>query len=108
MKIKPKLKEIILVVVGSVILTILVIIALISPIAKYVVEKYDVKWTGRQITMGWVYVNPFTGYVHISNLKIFESADTSALREPDSLFFSAGGLSANFSMRKLLSKTIES
>ncbi|MEI6900241.1 MAG: DUF748 domain-containing protein, partial [Bacteroidota bacterium] len=102
-----RLKKIILISFGAIILAIVIIIALISPIAKYVIEKYDVKWTGRQITLGWVYANPFTGYIHISKLKVYESADTSALKEPDSLFLSAEGLSASFSMFKLISKTVE-
>jgi len=57
--------------------------------------------------MGWVYVNPFTGYVHISNLKIYESKKLPACKKGDSIFFSAKGVSANFAIFKLLSKTIE-
>lgn len=75
-------------------------IAFISPLTRYLVEKYDVKYTGRQITMNWVYVNPFTGYVHIDKLKIYELQN-------DSLFFTADGVSANFSMLKMLSKNYE-
>lgn len=76
------------------------IIVFISPLTKYVVEKYSVKWTGRQIKMDWAYVNPFTGHVHFNNLKIYEA-------NSDSIFFSAEGISADFAMRKLLSKTYE-
>ena len=77
-----------------------VIILFISPIIKYLIEKYDVKYTSREITMDWAYVNPFTGYVHLNNLKIYEF-------KSDSVFISANGLSANFSMLKLLSKNYE-
>jgi hypothetical protein len=63
-------------------------------------RKYDEKWTGRKITMDWAYVNPFTGYVYLSNLKIHES-------KSDSIFFSSKSLSANFTTRKLLSGTYE-
>ena len=76
------------------------VIALISPITKYLVEKYDVKYTGRQITMDWAYVNPFTGYFYFENLKIYEL-------NSDSVFISSQGASVNFSMRKLLNKTYE-
>src|ERR1700679_3002641 len=76
------------------------IVLFISPIAKYVIEKYGKKYSGREITMDWIYVNPFTGYIHFSNLKIYEP-------KSDSLLFSTKGLSANFSMHKLLSKTYE-
>ena len=50
--------------------------------------------------MDWAYVNPFTGYIHFSNLKIYEE-------KSDSIFFSADGVSVNISMLKLFSKTYE-
>jgi hypothetical protein len=83
-------------------ITTLVVLAIlfISPITKYLVEKYDTKYTGRQIKMDWAYVNPFTGYIHFSNVKIYEL-------NSDSIFFSANGVSANISLFKLLSKTYE-
>lgn len=77
-----------------------VAIIFISPITKYLVEKFDLKYTGRQITMDWAYVNPFTGYVHFDNFKIYEY-------QSDSVFLSSKGVSANFEMRKLLSKSYE-
>jgi len=76
------------------------IIVFISPIAKYLVEKYSVKYTGRQIKMSWAYVNPFTGYVHFSNFKIYEA-------KSDTVFLSMEGLSAGFNLHKLLSKEYE-
>ena len=81
-------------------ITTLVVLAIvfISPITKYLVEKYDAKYTGREIKMDWAYVNPFTGYIHFSNVKIYELSS-------DSIFFAANGVSANFSMFKILSKT---
>src|SRR5665647_2104685 len=83
-------------------ITTLVVLAIlfISSITKYLVEKYDTKYTGRQIKMDWAYVNPFTGYIHFSNVKIYEL-------NSDSIFFSANGVSANISLFKLLSKTYE-
>ncbi len=95
-----RLKKIIIISSCVILLAVAVVIAFISPITKYIVEKYDEKWTGRQVTMDWAYVNPFTGYVYFSNLKIHES-------KSDSIFFSSKSLSANFSMRKLLFKTYE-
>ena len=102
-----KIKRTILIATSCIIITVMVVILLISPIAKHLVEKYDERYTGRQIKMGGIYVNPFTGYVHISHLKIYESKGLTALEEADSIFFSAKGLSANFAMFKLLSKTVE-
>jgi len=75
-------------------------ILLISPLTKYAIEKYDEKYTGRQIEINWAYVNPFTGYIYLSELKIFEL-------NSDSVFFSAEGVSADFAIRKLLFKTYE-
>lgn len=95
-----KSKKPLLITLLSVILTVIAIILFISPITKYLVEKYDEQYTGRKITMDWAYVNPFTGYIHFSGLKIYES-------KSDSLFISMNGLSSNFEVFKLLSKTIE-
>ena len=95
-----KLKKTLIIFFSTIIIVAVVVILCISPITKYLVEKYDVKYTGRQIKMDWAYVNPFSGYIHFENLKIFEL-------KSDSVFFSASGISANISMHKLLSKTYE-
>ncbi|HTB32657.1 MAG TPA: DUF748 domain-containing protein [Bacteroidia bacterium] len=88
-------------VTGGVIAGIFLLVVLcISPIAKYILEKYSVKWTGRQIKMSWAYVNPFTGFAHLSGLKIYEA-------NSDSVFISAEGLSIGINMRKLFSKEYE-
>lgn len=100
METKTKVKKTVLIVFSSIILAAVIVIAFISPITKYVVEKYDEKYTGRQIKMDWAYVNPFTGYVYFKNLKIYEL-------NSDSLFFSASGTAADFEMFKLFSKTYE-
>lgn len=75
-------------------------IAFISPITKYLIEKYDKKYTGREIKIAWVYVNPFTGYIHLEKINIYEF-------EQDSLFFSADGININIAMLKLLFKKYE-
>ena len=102
-----KLKKTFIKIMIYIIIVVTVVILFISPITKYLIEKNDVKYTGRQIKMGRVYVNPFTGYIYIRNLKIYESKSLPALVEGDSVFFSAKGVSANFAMLKLLSNTIE-
>ncbi len=100
--IKPKkrFKKIILFLSITIAVIITLAVTFISPLIKYLVEKYDTKYTGREIKMNWAYVNPFTGYVHFDKLKIFEA-------KSDSLFFSVDGVSANFKMLKMLSKTYE-
>jgi len=35
--------------------------------------------------MDWVYVNPFTGYVHFSNLRIYEAKSDSVYQKIDEL-----------------------
>jgi len=95
-KLKKGLKIFILVTI----IFLIVVIAFISPITEYLVEKYDKKYTGRQIEMDWAYVNPFTGYLYFSNFRIYEL-------ESDSIFFSANGLSANIGMYPLFFKNYE-
>lgn len=95
-----KIKKTLLLSIGLITLLVVIIIAFISPISKYLIEKYDTKYTGREITLNWAYVNPFTGYINLNNVKIYE-------QNSDSLFFSTNNLSLNISMVKLLSNTFE-
>src|ERR1043165_2294739 len=97
---KKGLKRTLLVISLVVIITVVVVIAFISPIAKYLVEKYDVKYLGREVKIGWLYLNPFTGYLHLGNLKVYEA-------KSDTLFFSADGVSVNYNLWKCLKKTYE-
>jgi hypothetical protein len=93
---KKSIRVVILTVLSLLVLAIL----FASPIAKYLIEKYDVKFTGRELTLDWAYVNPFTGYVYLNGLKVFEATG-------DSLFLSAEAVSADFALRKLFSRTVE-
>lgn len=102
-----KLKKSFLIIMGSILLFVLTIILFISPITKYLIEKYDEKFIGREITLGWVYLNPFNGYVHLHNLIVFESKLSGALVSSDSVFLSVKGVTANIAIFKLLSKTFE-
>lgn len=95
-----KLKKTLLIVIGIILIFVVIVILFISPITKYLIEKYDKKYSGREITLDWSYVNPFTGYIYLNNLKIYEF-------NSDSVFFSANSISANFAMFKMLSKTYE-
>lgn len=95
-----KFKKTLLIFTGSIILFIIIVIAFISPITKYLIEKYDSKYTGREITVDWTYVNPFTGYIYINDLKIYEL-------HSDSVFFSAVNVNGSISLPKLFTKTLE-
>ena len=86
--------------IGILLILFLLCIVFISPIAKYLIEKYDEKYTGRQIKLDWVYINPFTGYLYCSKLRIYEA-------KSDSLFLTADDISVNFGVRKLFSETYE-
>ncbi len=81
------------VIVIAVILVMLIIIA--SPITRYLVQKYDVKFTGREIVLGRAYVNPITGSVSLRNITIYESGS-------DTVFFAARKFSTNISILKLI------
>ncbi|HEY3369577.1 MAG TPA: DUF748 domain-containing protein [Prolixibacteraceae bacterium] len=76
------------------------VILFISPITKRLIERYDYKYTGREIKMDRAYVNPFTGYIDFTNFRIYES-------KSDSVFLSVRDLSLNMTLHKLLSKTYE-
>jgi hypothetical protein len=93
-------KKILLLTAGSIIGLVVLVLIIISPIAKYLIEKYDQKYLGREITLDYVYLNPFTGYIHLSGLEVTEA-------DVDSVFFTADGVSADFAMFKMLSKTYE-
>ena len=97
---KYKFIKTVFLIVGIILIIGVIISVLISPLAKFLVEKYDKKYTGRQITMNWAYVNPFTSYLYFSDLKIYEY-------QSDSVFIGAKGLSIDFELLKLFSKTIE-
>src|ERR1700729_4018948 len=95
-----KLKKILIWLGIATAILVAVLILFISPIAKFLIEKYGSRYTGRRITIGWAYVNPFTGYAHLSNLKIYE-------QKSDSLFLTARGLSVNFAMLKFFKHGFE-
>jgi hypothetical protein len=94
------LKRTLLISGGVILLAIILVILLLSPIAKWLVEKYDVQYTGREITMESAYVNPLTGYVQFNDLVIKEQIG-------DSAFLSMPELGADFAMLKLIAGNYE-
>lgn len=95
-----RLKRVSIIIIITMLLVAALVIIFISPVTKYLIQKYDEQYTGRQITLDWAYVNPFTGYIHLSNVKIYEY-------KSDSVFFSAGGLSADVSVMKFFSHSFQ-
>ncbi len=95
-----KLKKVAFILAGSLAILLIVLLLFLQPMASYLISKYSIKYTGRQITADGVIINPFTGVVKLNDLKIYEA-------ESDSIFFSSEWIYARISMLKLLSKTTE-
>lgn len=72
----------------------------ISPIAKYVVEKNSINWTGRKITISKLKIHPFDGAIYIKDIKIYEA-------NSDSTFFSCHDVYLKVSLGKILAKEYE-
>ena len=71
-----------------------------SPLAKYFLEKYDQYLFGREVTIERAYVNIFTGYVSLHNVKMSEA-------KSDTIFLSSVSIHANINRYKLLSREVE-
>lgn len=97
---KSKLKKTLKITTWIILIILLLLVPVASFLTKYLIQKYDVEYTGREITLDWSYVNPFTGYVHLDDLVIFEE-------KSDDVFISMDGLSTNMAMLQLFSKTYE-
>ncbi len=67
----------------------------ISPIAKYLIEKYDVEFIGREITMNKIFLNLFSGTASIKNFVVYE-------KDGKTPFFKANRLHATISIYKVL------
>ncbi len=95
-----RLKKFLVIFTVTAFIVIALVIAFISPITRYLIQKYDAKYTGREITLDWALVNPFSGYLHLHNLKIYEY-------KSDTVFLAAGGLTVRVSLYKLFSHTLQ-
>jgi hypothetical protein len=102
-----RIKKVLIVFFISLFSLLLLLFIFSSAIAKYLIEKYDEEYTGRQITLSRAYVNPISGYIKLSNVKIYEQNNLQTAQTSDSIFFSAKSVSANFTLRKLFRKTYE-
>lgn len=97
-----RLKKIVLVFFCIPLLLIALFVLSASLVAKHLIEKYSEKYTGRMIALEKAYINPFTGYIHFKDLRIYESKKTRAAYSGDSIFLSSSGLSAHFSIFKMI------
>jgi hypothetical protein len=87
-----------IILVLAVLLLLVFIIA--SPLIKHLIEKYDTKYTGREITVGSVFLNPIAGSATARNLKLYE-------KNGDSVFASVKSMYVNVGLLKLLSGTYD-
>ena len=61
-----------LIVLGVVVLLLLLINFLAGPIARGYVEQHDKEWIGRELNIGKINVNLFSGRLKIKDLTLFE------------------------------------
>lgn len=76
-------------------LLIVSLVLFVSPLAKWYIEKHSKEWTGRQITIGELGLNFFTGGITVENLKIFE-------RDRQDVFFQAAKIYVNLELFKAI------
>ncbi len=100
LRIKNRFLRITAILLVSVTALVIAVIIFISPIAKYLIERYSEEYTGRKMEMSWLYVNPFTGRFHAYGFIIHE-------KKSKSNFISVGDCSFNISLLKLRSNSID-
>ena len=88
-----------LIVIGSIIGLLLVVLLLASPIAKNYIEKHDQELIGRELSMGKLWVNPFSGVLKINDLTLYEEDGTTP-------FVHFDGFTTKIKLRELLKHRI--
>src|SRR6202034_3216453 len=79
---------------------IVILLLIVSPIAKYEINKNCVQWTGRHISVGRVSLNPLTGSVFIKDLKIYEADSTT-------VFFDCHDIYVKLNLKKLFASNYD-
>lgn len=67
-----------------------------SPLLKYLLQRYDLVYLGRELKIESVRVNILTGRIKMNNVKLFEL-------NSDKVFISARSITSNISILKLIS-----
>lgn len=96
----PRIKRAVIITGITLVVFFTFLVVFISPLAKYLIQKYDEKILGRNIELSWVYLNPLTGYIYLKNVRVYEQYS-------DTVFFKADAISADFGILKLFEKTYE-
>ncbi|MEO8149564.1 MAG: DUF748 domain-containing protein [Bacteroidia bacterium] len=94
------LKRIFLFLLITVVGALVLVFIFISPITKYVIEKYDKEYTNREITMDKLWINILTGSMRISGLTVYEENGKDK-------FFTADELYANITVNKIFASQYE-
>jgi len=66
----------------------------ISPIAKYLIEKYDTSMLGREVTIGHIKIDAMNGSIKIKDIKIYEY-------HSDKVFFDCHDFYVKLNMQKI-------
>ena len=93
-------RNIFLISLSSVAAMVVLLFLFLSPIAKYLIERYDKELCGRELKLQYAYVNPFTGYIQLKGLTAYEL-------QGDSVFISTKSVHAYISIAKLFSRVVE-
>ena len=87
-------KRIVLIVISSLIALVILAAIFISPIAKYVIEKYSEQYTGRLINMNYLRINLFNGDINVKGLRIYEKGRKG-------VFISVGEINSRVSLLRM-------
>ena len=88
------LKRILFFLLITIVTAFVLLFIFISPISKWIIEKYSVEYTGRQVKMEGLWVNLFTGSVSAKGFKIYEA-------KTDKIFFQTNELYAHIILHKI-------
>ena len=95
-----KALKIVLIILGTFVGIFMLLAAIVSPIAKIVIEKNSKIWTSRQIVMDDLSVNLYTGSVCAEGIVMKEDDDTTDLVRFDTL-------SVSINYLKLIGKDVD-
>ncbi len=95
-----KIKRWIKILLGSVVIILILFLLLISPVAKWYIERHSEEWTGRRIVMDKLGLNLLTGSISIEQLRVFE-------KDKATVFFSMQEFYLNLELWKAINGQYE-
>jgi hypothetical protein len=88
-------KKILLFTLASLVALFILLAIFISPVARYLIEKYSEEYTGRLINMDYLRINLFTGEINVKGLRIHE-------KNKKQVFVGVGEVDAKLGLWRLL------